>query len=60
VSEIERNRSLKVFKLFTERIGEPRQAARRPQRAILFLNMSGGNAIRECAGHLKSGHNPPP
>ena len=44
IHEIQRARSLKIFKFFAERIGEPRQAAAvHPQRVILLFNVASGN-----------------
>ena len=54
VAEIQRDRSLKVFKLFTECVGEPSQAAAvHPQRVILLFNVRCANPI-----HVRhTGHN---
>ena len=46
IREIERNRSLKVFKLFAESIGEAGEtAAVHPQGVILLFNVRGCNQI---------------
>jgi hypothetical protein len=46
VTEIQCNRSLKVFKLFAESVCEPSQAAAvHPQRVILLFNMRRANPI---------------
>ena len=46
IAKVEGNRSLKVFKLLTERIRQSCEAAAmHSQRVILFLNMAGRNAV---------------
>ena len=46
IREIQRNRSLKVFKLFAESVCQAGEAAAvHPQRVILFLNVRCGNAV---------------
>ena len=52
ISEIERDRSLKVFLLFAEGIREARQsAAMHAQRVVLFLNVRRANALRIGRAH---------
>lgn len=50
IREVERNRSLKVFKLFAECVGETGQtAAMHPKRMLLLFNVAGRDAIN--VGH---------
>ena len=52
IREIERDRSFKVFQLFAESVGQPRQpAAMHTQRMVLLFDMGGGNAVH--VGHTR-------
>ena len=51
IREIERNRSLKIFKLFAESVREACQAAAvHPQRVILLFNVRRGNQSHKTFG----------
>jgi hypothetical protein len=58
ITKVQRNRSLKIFKLFAERIGEASQAAAvHTQCVILLFNMRRGNPFNVRHSRIFAGDN---